>query len=249
MEYKIIIPSFQRSAILLKKTLALLIKHNINPKIVYIFVGNEAEYQIYKNVLPEDYKERLIIGVVGMKNIRNYITNYFEEDECLFYIDDDVVDFYKLKDNSLEPIDKLDNLIKECFYYVKANDGNLFSFYPVKNAFFMKNKIRHGLIYCMGGSYGILNNKKELLVSVDNKEDFERSIQYYINNKNNIRFDDICIGTKGYCGKGGMNAFNRDNEVLLEACSVLLEKYPLYCELNLKKANDKPELKLKRKVY
>jgi len=112
----------------------------------------------------------------------------------------------------------------------------------------MNDKIlSNGLYYMMGGFYGVINNKN--LVSVDNKEDFERSIQYYLDSNNTVRFNNYCCDTKGYTGAGGMNSkeFSRDYKTLLDSCNILIKKYPSLCSLNLNKKSGKPELKLNKK--
>lgn len=245
MSYKIVIPSYNRAETLLKKTITLIDKHNIPAQIVYIFVANEDEKQKYSETLPEKYIDRIIIGVKGMKNIRNFITDYFGEDEQLFYIDDDVVDiFYLNNENKLEPIRSLDSFITLGFSMCKKKSAKLFSIYPVQNPYFMKNNLILGLSYCMGGVYGVFNNPK-LKVSVDNKEDFERSIQYFING-NTLRFNNVCCGTKGYSGAGGMKSFDRTYVIILEDALKVVEKYGNYCKLNLSKKSGKPEIKIKQ---
>jgi hypothetical protein len=184
-----------------------------------------------------------------MKNIRNFITQYFPKNDKLFYLDDDIIDIYSLSSsNKLEPIDSLDELIKFGFNLCEKKDCRLFSIYPVQNAYFMKNSITRGLVYCMGGCYGIIN-EPSLTVCVDNKEDFERTLQYFMNTKGGvIRFNYVCCGTKGYVGKGGMQTFDRSNLVILEEAEKLVEKYGDYCSLHLTKKSKKPEIKLKRIV-
>jgi hypothetical protein len=93
--FKIVIPSYKRPLILYNKTLQILIDHGINPNIVYIFVADEEQKNIYRDVLPKEYKDRLVVAVAGMMNVRNFITDYFQENEKLFNIDDDISEIYK----------------------------------------------------------------------------------------------------------------------------------------------------------
>jgi small nuclear ribonucleoprotein (snRNP)-like protein len=84
-------------------------------------------------------------------------------------------------------------------------------------------------------------------VSVNNKEDFERSIQYFKNSKGGvIRFNNVCVATQGYSGKGGMQSFDRGNNVILEDASIIAYKYPEYCDLNMTKKSGKPEIKIRQ---
>lgn len=253
MKYKIVIPSYNRAETLSNKTIKILQKHKIDPKNVYIFVANEEEKAKYRATLPSEYRDRLIVGVKGMKNIRNFINDYFPRGDYLFHMDDDLIDVYVRKgEKKLEPIRSLDAFIKLGFSLCEEKGSRLFSVYPVENPYFMKDSITRGLTYCMGGLWGNIN-QPELKVTVDNKEDFERSIQYFKNtyNPNNpqqggvIRFNNICCGTKGYSGAGGMQSFDRGYETIMRDAQKIVEQYGEYCKLNLAKKSGKPEIKLK----
>lgn len=254
MKYKIVIPSYNRAETLANKSIKILQKHNIDPKNVHIFVASEEEKLKYKQTLPQEYKNRLIVGVKGMKNVRNFINDYFSNEEKLFHMDDDLVDvYYRVNEKKLEPIQSLDAFIKLGFSLCLEKGAKLFSVYPVENPYFMKSSITRGLTYCMGGFWGSIN-QPELKVNVDNKEDFERSIQYFVktyNSKNPqkggiIRFNNICCGTKGYSGAGGMQSFDRGYEVIMKDAQKIVQTYSDYCKLNLSKKSGKPEIKIKQ---
>jgi hypothetical protein len=253
MNYKIVIPSYNRADTLANKSIKILQKHGIDPKNVYIFVANEEEKKKYTAALPAEYRSRLIVGVKGMKNIRNFIYDYFPSGEKLFNMDDDIVDIYtRINEKKLEPIRSLDAFIKLGFSLCEEKGSKLFSIYPVENPYFMKASIVRGLTYCMGGIWGNIN-VPALKVSVDNKEDFYRSIQYFLHTydpKNTqkggvIRFNNVCCGTTGYSGKGGLQSFDRSNEVILADAEVVVAKYGDWCKLNMTKKSGKPEIKIK----
>jgi hypothetical protein len=80
------IPTYNRYKILRDNTLKLLKQHNFNSKeFVYLFVANEEEAAKYKEVIDENDYNQIIIGVPGMKNIRNFICNYFDLDQNIFF--------------------------------------------------------------------------------------------------------------------------------------------------------------------
>jgi hypothetical protein len=254
--FKIVIPSYKRPLILYNKTLQILIDHGINPNIVYIFVADEEQLNIYRDVLPKEYKDRLVVAVAGMMNVRNFITDYFQEDDKLFNLDDDISEIYKKVNDELVPIDDLTAFINKGFQLCDLHGCNLFSIYPVANAYFMKNVIDRGLLYCMGGVWGNYN-KRHLKVSVNDKEDFERSLIYFLDTYDSkdtsrggvIRFNNVCCATKGYTGaNSGMNAFDRSYNIILESANKIVDTYGKYCSLNLKKKSGKPEVRFKRLV-
>jgi hypothetical protein len=87
---------------------------------------------------------------------------------------------------------------------------------------------------------------------MNDKEDFQRSIQYYLEDGKTMRFNYVGIDTKGYAGvDGGMNIRinginQRSNEIILASAVKLTEAYPLLAKLNLTKSSGKPEVTLKR---
>ena len=241
MKYKIVIPSYNRATTLANKTLKLLAEYQIPIELINIFVANNEELEIYKNTISQLYHSRLIVGVKGMKEIRNFISNYFQKGEKLVHIDDDVTFIkYRIDKNNLEPLYCLDQFIKSAFELCKDKNSNLFSIYSVDNPYFMKNTVFIGATYCLGGFFGTIN--QQIDVTVNNKEDFERSIQYFPV----IRFNNLCLGTTGYSGAGGMQSFKRTNDVIKEDASKVIELYPTKCKFNNSKKSDKPEIKIIR---
>jgi len=241
--YRVCIPSYRRAETLKKKTLRMLIEYNIPKDLIYIFVANLEELEEYVRVLGKEWYRNIVVGKKGMANIRNFITNYFEDGANLVMIDDDITDIYCF-DSKLTI---LGEFIEWAFELLLENDCRLWGIYPVNNSYFMKPTITLGLQYVCGGLYGVINNRK-LLVDINDKEDHLRSIQYFLEDGNNMRFNYIGIDTKGYSGKnGGMNTVgDRTNEIILEASNKLVERYPEYAKLNMCKKNCKPDIKLTR---
>ena len=264
MSYKIAIPSYKRVNILQKKTLNLLKKYNIKPKKIYIFVANEEEYKNYKEELKKDKlnnKYKIIIGKVGIKNIRNFMAKYFKENEKIFYIDDDISYIYEVynninsddrKYNKLKELDNLDLLIKNNFKICKKKNISNWGIYPVENPYFMKlennldNHISTNLRYIMGGFTGVINNHKSEIRTVDDKEDYERSIKYYLKDNGILRFNNICCRTSCYKEPGGMQIL-RTKEKIHKSALKLVNKYPKLCSLNTTKKSGITEIRLRDK--
>jgi hypothetical protein len=79
MDYVIAIPSYKRSDILKKKTLAMLKRYKIPSKKIHIFVANKKEYNDYKKELDPKSYNKLIVGKPGIKGIRNFMSQHFNE--------------------------------------------------------------------------------------------------------------------------------------------------------------------------
>ena len=256
--YKIAIPSYKRVKTLQNKTLNLLNKNNINSKKIYIFVADENEKKIYSENLGKKYK--IIVGKKGIKNIRNFMANFFPENEKIFYIDDDIsyiyqvynnIDINNRKYNKLEEYNNLNEFIIHAFKLCQKKKINNWGIYPIENPYFLKlninkNHISYKLNYIMGGFTGVINKKKCELRTVNDKEDYERSIKYYLNDNGIIRFNNICCRTNCYTEPGGMQ-IERTKKKIHNSALKIFNKYPYLCSLNTKKKSGFTELRLRDK--
>ena len=258
-DYIIAIPSYKREETLKNKTLKVLQQQKIPKNKIFIFVGNQEEYEKYKKVLP-NYYNKIIIGEVGMMNIRNFITNYFPEKQKIFNMDDDITDFIRLvKEKNMLKNQKgikksspqsekfkekeLDIFIRGGFKECQKNNLSLFGIYPASNPFFMKKRITYDLRYIIGSCWGCINNKS-LKVTMDDKEDFERTLKSYIQNGGVVRFENVTVISGYYTEKGGMQE-TRTKERVLQSAEKLVNKYPTLCKINLGKKSGYAEVKLK----
>jgi hypothetical protein len=97
--------------------------------------------------------------------------------------------------------------------------------------------------------WGCLNNK-DIQITIEEKEDFERTIKYYIKYKKIMRFNHINVATKYYKNKGGMQFINQSNiNIRIENSKIsakyLSETYPEYCYLYTSKKSGIWEVKLR----
>jgi hypothetical protein len=256
MNYVIAIPSYQRAITLDEKTLRLLKDYKIPKEKIYIFVANQYEYEEYTNTI-DLYYNKIIIGEKGMGNIRNFMTDYFEQDQKIFYLDDDINFFYQCYNdknvknksyNYLKKLPDLDKFIKQGFNILEKENCNLFGVYPIRNSYFMKpENYSTDLKYCIGFCYGVIN-QKDLKVTLDDKEDFQRSLLYYIKDNKIVRFNNITCGTICYKkNSGGMNDINRTKERIHKSAEYLVENYPDLCSLKISKKRGTSEIRLKDK--
>jgi len=85
---KIAIPSYKREKILTSKTLPLLKRYGFGDDEIDIFVADEEEYSVYKKLLSPDIN--IVVAIKGIKNVREFMSCYYEEGEEVVYIDDDI---------------------------------------------------------------------------------------------------------------------------------------------------------------
>jgi hypothetical protein len=260
-DYVIAIPSYKRSETLLKRTFPLLLKYNIEPSKIHIFVANQEEKEEYEKNLEGYGYGKIIIGEVGIMNQRNFMSNYFDEGKRIFYIDDDIYEIYECINlidksnkifNKLIVLDDLHKFIVDGFYECEKLCLSNWGVYVVDNPYFMKpsavdlaDYTSTKLNYIMGGFCGVINNHECEIRTMDDKEDYERSIKYYLKDGGLLRFNNVAFKTKCYKEPGGMQYDEqRTKERILESAKKLVETYPNLCKLNLKKKSGYAEVRL-----
>jgi len=109
----------------------------------------------------------------------------------------------------------------------------------------MKDRIAVGLYYVIGSMWGCINNRDEAYsVSLDDKEDFERSIKYYLADGKVCRLDYITVKSNYYKEPGGMQV-TRTTQRIEESAKILVERYPELCTMYYRETTGHAELKLK----
>lgn len=256
MSYKIAIPTYKRYNL---KTVRVLETYNIKTECIYIFVANKTEKKKYILSLPLKYHSNIIIGKIGLKQQRNFISDYFDEGEFIIQMDDDINNILELivpdeknkSLNRLKNITNLDSFLIHTYSFMKKNNIFLFGIYPVDNPFFMNNKYTTELKFIVGPFFGIINRHlKSLRINIDEKEDVLRTLLYYNLDKKVLRFNYITINTNYYKEKGGLQAENKNRQEESKlSCEIIVKRFPHLCKIKktLKK-NGHTELILKEKI-
>ena len=282
-DYVIAIPSYKRADTLKKKTMNVLQKNNIPSMKIHIFVADNEQEDEYKNSLDKNSYNKMIVGEPGIKNIRNFMANYFDEGQRVFYIDDDISEIfqnynlphlankknnrdennnvtrniinringdYDRANNRLLPMKNLDKFITNGFKMADSLNIDNWGVYPVENPYFMKptckcmeDSVSTKLNYIMGGLTGIVNNRESELRTIDDKEDYERTLKYYLKDNGVLRFNNVSARTNCYKEPGGMQV-DRTKKRICNSAKYLCEEYPELCTLNNKKKSGYTEIKL-----
>lgn len=248
--FKVAIPSYCRIPVLLKCTLPLCcVAWGIPQDRVYIFVIDEQECS-YKEAVHSLFPGvHIVTGPLGLHHMRNFITQYFEEDTPILHMDDDIHDLMLMHEDTsvenkkscmrypLRPIQQtyvdMSQWIHAAFEHTKSVGASLFGVYPVKNGYFMKDLpvITYDLRFCVGAFWGMWN-RRSMTIHIEEKEDFERTIQAFHADGMVVRFNRICPVTTYYKTKGGMQSRNVNRlETNRDSCAFLVDHYPQYCKL------------------
>jgi hypothetical protein len=257
MDYRVIINSTGRADVLASKTLPLLRASGLEPE---VWVSSEQEQLQYAAVCmdvriyvaPHDPTDKRLEVVgkepVGLGKARNHVIRNSRPGERLVFIDDDLTGVSEaISPKEVRPLDDLDWLFRSMFRDTEAASATLWGLYPVANPYFMKPRVRYDLVYICGGLFGVIvTGKEHELVTLDDKEDFERSIRHYLADGHVVRNEHFCLGTTGYKGAGGMQ-LSRTPLRVRAAAEWLTVRYPNLCQLNTSKRSGWTEVRLRDK--
>ncbi len=249
MRYQIAIPSYKRSKTVKEKTLSLLMKYNVDPNLVTIFVANQEEKDIYENELATTPFKNIIVGVVGMGAIRNFIRNYYDEGTFVVNFDDDLSNIQRKSVKDEKKLEDIEDIEKELIFpmyeQMIKNNNKLCGVYAASNAFFMSYLPKVGLYYCIGSCWGNINDKSsERMVLLDDKEDYERTLQHYLLDKSVSRLDNITVISKYYTEDGGMQV-ERTKERIDKSADNLVDRFPGLCTKYVRESTGHSELRLR----
>jgi hypothetical protein len=220
MDYKVVICSYKRQDTILKKSLAILEHYGIPKNKIFLFVSAD-EVEIYRRALP-DYT--VCLGALGLSANRNAVKDFFGEGDLLFFMDDDIKGYMEYaEDGSKKKLEDLDAFIQRGFQEATNRGASLWGLYPVANNKWLKKTISEGLVFCYGCSYGLIN-RKDITSDYCFKEDFERTLKFYLRDKIVIRLNWVAP-IQTYCkGTGGLNE-SRTLEKERLGCRRLKELY------------------------
>lgn len=235
MSYIICIPSSNRVETLKSKTMKLLQKHNLDN--YFIFVSQD-EYPEYKK-----HFKNVLIGKKGLKNQRIYIEYFISQNTLIIEMDDDIEEIYKYIDSkTLEPIEDLNLFFLNCFSKMLDAGLSLFGIYPTDNPYFMKDNITTDLRLIVGCIFGFKNSRIPE-ITLDEKEDYERTILYYLRDGGVMRFNNYCVKTNYFRNKGGLGLLKDRIKESEKSCKYLLHKYPSLVKIKNKKSG-LPDIRL-----
>ena len=110
----------------------------------------------------------------------------------------------------------------------------------------MQKDISTDLKFVMGGFNGVINNKTAEVRTISDKEDYERTIKYYLADGGVIRFNNISCSTRCYKGMGGIQ-FNRKKKTSKVNAEILINRYPDLVTKNESRKSGFVEIRLKDK--
>jgi hypothetical protein len=215
---RVAIPTYKRASLISGLTLKVLYQANYPASLIYLFVASEEEAEEYRRLVPNHLYGQIVVGVPGLMAQRNYIIDYFDEDEIVLGMDDDV------KGIKTKPTMGLIDLVLKG---VKCLDrGGLWGIMPNDDGRKMEEKTTTHLTHIITCFY-MFKNHKDLRVHTTEKEDFERSILYFKRYGTVSRYKGAGVLTSYEGTPGGLQVEGR-RERMLEAIKYMAETYPEY---------------------
>ena len=246
MDYTVVIPSYKRPEGCRDKTLALLHRYKIPKDQIVVVVANKEEKDIYETTLdPKTYKE-ILVGVPGLSDVRNWIFDHFPKGHKLVSCDDDITKIieYTTKTKRHErELRSLKDTIKRGFSECEKAKCRFWGVYPSANGFFMKPTVTTDLKFCVGSFWGCINPGSEVRLERSEKEDYERTIKFFIKDNCVVRLNFISPKTAYYKEPGGMQTRKRLTHQQV-AVRALLKKYPQFVRSNPTRKSGFPEIRL-----
>jgi hypothetical protein len=234
--YIIAIPSYNRYDIISNKTLKTLYEGNVSKNKIFIFVANKEQYKLYEETVDKKLYHKIIIGKLGITNQRIFISKYFPIGQYIVSLDDDIEEVSKLRGkDKLVRIKDLNQFFIEAYQLMRETGLYIWGIYPVRNPFFMKNKITYDLKFIIGMMYGYINrHDKKLYPStmIETREDYEMSVLYYKMDGGVIRFNNINPKTK-FLAEGGVGIDRLERNK--KSAEYLINKYPDIFSLKYRK--------------
>ena len=200
--YYIVIPSYNRSGSIIFKTLNFLFYHEIPINKIFIFISDNDEYENYKKVLGDRWKNvtaldevssqngNLIIGRKGIRDQREFIVHFFREKSYIISIDDDVMDvlYQSGADAPLKSLPKGDfeKLIHYGALLMLRTKSFIWSINTSSNPQSMHpTHISRKAGICNGFLYGFFNRHFENILPNlgEAAEDVERSARYFMSDE------------------------------------------------------------------
>ena len=248
MNFRIAIPTISRANTIVEKTLNYLKQTDIDFRKVDIFLSDRNELEDYKNSLKDFDVNIFVSDTKHINTQRNFIVRHYKENELILGIDDDINTVeYKVNDKKTALLTNLVNFTEQAFELSLRYKFDMWGINPVINPYFMKNNVSFNLKYIVACFYGWRNTYQDKAFVSENpeygKEDFERSIKYYIADRGVTRFNYVAPKTKYYSEKGGIQNY-RTIEYEENAVKWLLSTFPMFCKRNTKSKSKYSEVRL-----
>lgn len=244
-EIFVAVPSHARAGQINDKALSALAEGGVPSEIVRVHVA-AAELDTYRRYVDPGLCAEVVPGALGLAANRRAIGRHYGDGARVVQIDCDVRQVVaRANDHLLVPVPDLLGTFVDCFAGAALAGARLWGVYPVPNALWMKPRIRTGLSFCWGSLFGHVVDD-DLSPTLDQKEDYERTLLYWQADGTVARFEYLSVRTTMYA-PGGMQAEDQPDRAAANEAAVdeLLARWPDRVFVKPKRGQVGREIRLK----
>lgn len=242
-----VIPSYNRVETLKTKTLKLLADYKIPAQKIHIFVANQEQKDLYEAGLEKGTYGKITVGVKGLAEVRNFIFEHYPKGKALVEMDDDIREILEYSPRAKRHEQRCKDLkavFERGFEECKKAGARLWGVYPVANGFFMKPTVSTDLKFIIGSFWGCFNPGSEVKLTMGGeKEDYQRTIQFWEQDGVVVRMNFIAPKTAYYKEPGGMQEGDRVAKQK-KTVKAMLKRWPKYIRENPSRKSGFPEIRL-----
>jgi len=241
--FVVCIPSYKRPTILRDKTLRFLLAEGVDPETITIFVADEEEKKVYRDTLLKGMYREIVVGVLGIAAQRTFIRSYYAPGTRVLSLDDDIRGVKLLSPRPFKRV------VEQMFELTVEEKLTTFSFYPVNNLYFCRERVIRGLTYNIACCYGFICAPLSY-PDVPTVEDFWYSLERYSRDGATLRYEGACADTV-YYAKGGLTDV-RTAEREKKDSETVHTLFPFLCQVITKKnGHTNPKIKriVERELY
>jgi hypothetical protein len=248
VDWTVVIPSYNRVDTLKAKTLKVLMDHKIPAEKIHIFVANEEQKDLYEAGLEKGSYGKIIVGVKGLPEVRNFIFDYYPKGKALISFDDDVRGFLEYEPKAKRKEKKITDLkamFNRGFLECKKAGARFWGVYPSANGFFMKPTVTTDLKFIIGSFWGCFNPGKDVRITIGNgeKEDYQRTLQFWELDHTIVRLNFYAVQTATYATPGGLQEGNRLAREK-KTVKAMIKRWPKFIRMNPTRKSGYPEIRL-----
>jgi hypothetical protein len=238
MEFEIAVPTHRRAELCAKMI------SDLPPEThhrVTLFLSDEKDEQQYE-ALPF---KKANTGARNLLQKLNYIHYHYPIGTKVVQLEDDIklVEADPNNPQKTQQITNIEDLIIQAF---KKQPQGLWCFGSTANAFYMLEEDKRGLYFAAGFAFGFTStHDKELELTVPYKNDYERTIKYFLKYGSILRLGNTGVATKSFVTKGGLqeNTSTEARRAEEEKCvEYLLERYGYMLRINKNRRSPMPEI-------
>lgn len=234
--YEVAVPTYKRYETVCDKTLDYLTRAGVPPERVTLFVADPIEAKRYRAAIVDHGwgdQYRIVVGRAGLSAQRNFVLSYYPEGTLVFSFDDDIDRLEQMVSRkATTEVTNLPELFAAASAAMLYSGLKLWGIYPILNPFYMDLTTTFDLKFVVGCVHAFYSTEdEERQVHLNMKDDYERTLRYYLKDGGVVRFNWVAPKTKYYSDQGGLAGYRTPERSEAEA-RWLMKTFPGLVRIN-----------------